>query len=359
MALSDTEKESLENYYHAKDLYDPSKEKDQEPSTFMPKPISGESCMCGGGHVPGMCGGGNVKGYADGGLAEDSGTADNPESAYITNDQQQAQAAGRLASQAYADPGNQAAFDAEAMPPAAPQSGNQIQKNDAIASPAYSGIDPAAERAALGASAPTQSSKLQPDQMQELIQALTQKQGLGQAAMSGIAGLADAIETGVARAGNPGFQKNITEQQQNQKNALIAALEAKYKGKQLGLDQLRVGQEGQRIGEEGRHNIEGEKETRLARQLTQQQQDLALRNAKIAQGMEQQKIDNEETKSNTELAQKGSGAINAIERKFGFGPPLPGGQSQGPVPIKSHADYMRLPAGTHYVDSKGKEGIKK
>ena len=46
MALSKMEKEALYDSYHGKDLYDPSKEKDQEPSTFMPKPPSEEAGMC-------------------------------------------------------------------------------------------------------------------------------------------------------------------------------------------------------------------------------------------------------------------------------------------------------------------------
>jgi hypothetical protein len=86
----------------------------------------------------------------------------------------------------------------------------------------------AAPAPAKAAPAASQGSKLAPDEYARLVSALSQRPTFAQGAMSGLAGLADGIMQGVARAGNPGFQKNIMESQQNHKQNLIQALRDKY-----------------------------------------------------------------------------------------------------------------------------------
>jgi hypothetical protein len=94
-------------------------------------------------------------------------------------------------------------------------------------------------------------SSLQPDQYDQLVKVLSSRPSLGQSAMSGLAGLADAISTGVARTGSPGFQRNIMEQRRGQKEQLIAALNAKY-GHERAAQELDQAQ--QRIVLESNHN---------------------------------------------------------------------------------------------------------
>lgn len=357
MALSKEVKDALSDHYRNNDLYDPSKAPEQEVMTFKPKGL----CM--GGSA------GSAMGYDEGGdvlagmnLGAPDGSGDDFSGPSISGDTDTAR--GGLPSPIEAALVNKISMPPDATPPvvAAPAPA-QMPVRAAQAAPQAlplpGGMPPAPAAAPAPAGSPPVGN-MAPNEYAQLVAALSARPSLGQGAMSGLAGLADAIETGVARAGNPGFQKGIDERNQAQRANLIEALRGKY---EAGFKGKELGQAGQRIAEEGRHNLEGEKETRAARVLTQQQQDLALRNVKVQQGIEAERLGEEKNKNEMDQAKAASGIINALERKFlpaGVGTPLPGGPAaSGPVPIKSHSDYLRLPAGTHYVDSKGKEGVKK
>lgn len=242
MALSREGKDALSDHFRNKDLYDPAKDPEQEVSTFEPK---------------GMFGGGAVMaGYADGGdvqLGDDAGDLANPTdltpdiakalgqadlSRHVDLPSQQPQEAGLV--NGFGKTTATAPQIAAKAPAIAPEPGQ-----GSTGMPTLNPEQELAFKSSLGAPGepPAGTGKLAPDQMSELFAALSARPTVGQSAMSGLAGLADAIETGVARAGNPGFQKNITEQQQNQKQNLIAALEAKYKGQGLGLEKGRLAQQ--------------------------------------------------------------------------------------------------------------------
>lgn len=268
--LSREDREELAQYYG--DLYDPSEDPKQEPSKFSQK--------------DGMCEGG-VK-MSDGGYLEDSGNY--PDSAYITNDQQHAMAAENLAGK---------------------QPEEQSDIKDAPAPlPAKTTPQPLAASVSGELQAPVQNTnKLNPDQYDQLINKLQAGPGWKGGVMLGLAGLADSIMQGVARGGNPGFQKNIMESQQQQRQNLIAALNAKY-GRQL--EQAKLGQEGQRIVETGRHNKAEEAETALGRKIQGEQ---------LAR--QQQQLESEENKTAMEQAAKSGGVFNRLENTMGVGTPQP------------------------------------
>jgi hypothetical protein len=118
--------------------------------------------------------------------------------------------------------------------------------------------------------------------------------------MSGLAGLADAIESGVARAPGPGFQKNIQQERELQKQNLAAALQAKYKGQELQQGLAKIGQEGQRIENERAYQ-KGE----LANQSAERQQ----RGQQI--GLEGAKAKVEAAQKVVEAYEKGAGWFGA------------------------------------------------
>ena len=301
MALSKAEKEQLNDFYRNRDLYNPAEDRDQEVPSFVPK-------MCGGGAV----------GMADGGLMDDLGysnpgsgayVADVGDSGYITREQQNQLAASNLSQ-------HKMPLDVPKTGPSLPKYEAQGPEMDEEANTAENAPKIEPQAAPAMPETANASGKLSPDQYDQLIKVLSARPSMAQSAMSGIAGLADAIETGVARAGNPGFQKNIQESRQNQRQQQIEALNAKY-GHERALQELGLNKA--RLGEEQRHNIQGEKETEKARQLTAAQQ--GIESQRLGQQMSHQT--SEEEAKNTELQQKGSGLINAIERGLGFGPPLP------------------------------------
>lgn len=312
--LSEEEKEKMQDFYRGKDIYKPAEDDRQAPADFAPK-------MCGGGPV----------GYDEGGSV-DGPQIVGPEDP--SHDQEAEEAA---------------AAEQAANPPEELKDGLVTK------------------------SAPTKS--LQPDQWDELVTALKSKPSIGQSAMSGLAGLADAISTGVARSGNPGFQQHIAEQQQNRKQNLIQALrekyEAGYKGKELGLRGQEVGQGQQRIGLEAQHNAATEQQAKDS---------LAAENARAAAGLQAEKA-----KTTAELgvrsqeAQEGrqQSGIEAAARlpATGLLHPSTWGKgtdiekvrqqllSQGAKPsnlpiVKSATDYAKLPKGTAYQNEKGETGVK-
>lgn len=331
MGLSKEEKEAMAEHFRNTDLYDPSKASEQEVSDFSPK------CMCGGGHVPGMCSGGMsyadggtaggsasgmggamggmpsggapprdfslnrkhaILGMADGGdvgegYAADSGvTPDAPESAYITPDQQRQMAAANLAK-------TTALKDSVSATPAVKSAmGMPDPQKNALVS--VQGEKPELPPAPASMPAPSATSaapgRLNPDQFDELIASLKPSMGqrIGQGAMSGIAGLADAIATGVGRGANPGFQRNIMEGQQNQRQDLVNALKAKYESGYKGKE-LAQGEE--RNVEEARAHKANEAETEKARQLTAAGQ-------KLVAGKEAREAQQNASKAQVEAAQK-------------------------------------------------------
>ncbi len=309
MALSKEEKEALEAHYRGKDIYDPSKEPGQEPPSFSP------AALCDGGMAPGYAEGGEIdlgeplpfgaSDYAGPVLSATTDTAkglpndfSGLKDALVSRIMPPEQIAAPKA-----DLGVQPASSAPAGAPLTPPPASLPPRNAPVASPAV----------------PRGFSAEEFDQLLKTLQPTT-GQRVGQGAMSALAGLADAIETGVARAGNPGFQKNIEEKQQNQRQNLLEALRAKYetgfKGRELGLSEKRA-------GEEERHNLEGEKETREARKLTQQAQDLALKQHGAQMGLEQNKLAAEENKTALEQAEKTGGIWNKLKGTVGLGVPGP------------------------------------
>ena len=336
MALSKEESEALKEHYAGKDLYDPSKDPKQETANFQPQPIRGEGCeMCGEDHEEGMCSGGLA--MADGGFVpgpDDSsvtGSTDTPKAQTGDDDWQ--------GSAGYA--GTMPTTTVTAPAPKAPA---------ALPPPAVS-------------AAPTASS-LQPDEYAQLLATLrpTRGQGLAQGAMSGLAGLADAIQSGVARAGPGQFQKNIMESQQNQKRNLIDALREKYdvnfKNRNLDAENLRA--KNALAGENQRAALSQAGETARNKTST----DAANARAAAELGLNRSKAEQEENKSTLEQKDK---TTSWIGKMLGNADPDPAilARAQGqkaptaPVPVKTHADYLRLPTGTPYIDSKGNLAIKK
>lgn len=318
MALSKEVKDALSDHYKNSDLYDPSKAKKQEVMSFKPK---------------GLCMGGSAE-YAEGGEV-----ADDFSGPVLSADTDTVKGAGvppapgmELPPEAppvSAPPIPQAAARLPIAPPPKPQ---------AITSPVPPMGPPS------GAAGTQDYAQL----LKVLQPGLAQR--LGQGAMSGLGGLADAIETGVARAGNPGFQKNIAETQQAQKQNLIEALRGKY---EAGFKGQELGQTGTRIAEEGRHNKAAEKIG---------SEEAAARLAEAKSGLQQNALE-----AMGRLSESGGitgrvlgqptqaqEAINALAERAG----LRGPAAKVPT-ISTKAQYDALPKGTHYQDGAGKQGIKK
>ena len=218
--LSEKEKDALAEHFRGKDIYKPSEDSRQEPADFAPKGMgNGEA---------GFAKGGPVK-LNGGGGPDDAG----PDMDVEQN-----------TPEIMADDPEQRANDAE---------GEAAAAAEKAANP-----DADLKDGLVNQAAPSPVKSLQPDQWGELVNALKARPSIGQSAMSGLAGLADAISTGVARSANPGFQRNIMEQQQNQKQNLIQALTAKYgherAQQELGLRGQEVDQGQQRITNEDDHN---------------------------------------------------------------------------------------------------------
>lgn len=386
MALSAQEKEALEAHYKNKDLYDPSKEPEQQVSDFTPK------CECGGGHVPGMCHGGEM-GYSDGGevagyafgggpplagmdqrfdfgqsdfsgpvISADTDTERAPVSPIPkpSNVPFFANFLGNTVKTDYGEPAERAAISMP--PPAVRDSLNSYQKGKPMASnvPQHDLPDTSAPagyvdlKGALGWKGESQTPAIPPasDEYTKLMQGLEPSLGqrLGQGALSGLAGLADAITSGVGRAGNPGFQRNIQESRQAERQNLMAALTAKYGQANK---EREFGQAQERIGEEGRHNVEAEKETREARRLTQQAQTLAQTKTEKDQALDTARLEEEQNK-NAQRQEADNTLWNKAKNVVGLG--HPGGnpeflaRAQGNAP-PVHGP-MVTPKGTRFTVKK-------
>lgn len=329
MALSKEDKEALNDYYHNKDLYDPSKAPEQEVASFKPQELS-EGGYAKGGYCA-MCGGGCVgeHGYAEGGDVEDMFSVANssaPVSAIAGSDPSDWEGSAGYAAPIVAKAPKPIASPSEDMPQGA---------FSGLGAPVPNAEAPASVEAPRPS--PSGSSGLSPNEFNDLIKNMknpSMGQRLGQGLSSGVAGFADAIMQGVAGAGPGQFQKNLEEEKQNRMQNLISSLKSKYenqfKGQELGLRGQEVGQQAKRIQEEGRHNVATEAETKEARRLESQQRDIEnrrleqeIKNQGSQRSQEQQKLEAEENQKTLEQAYKSSGPINSLERLLGFGPPKP------------------------------------
>ena len=313
--LSEKEKDALAEHFRGKDIYKPSEDSRQEPADFAPKGMgNGEAGFAKGGPVKLNGGGGPDDAGPDMDVEQNTPEimADDPEQRAYDNGGVETAYQEALGDDAIAKDQEQHDAEGEAAAAAEKAANPPEEPKDALANVA----------------APSPVKSLQPDQWGELVNALKARPSIGQSAMSGLAGLADAISTGVARSGNPGFQRNIMEQQQNQKQNLIQALTAKYgherAQQELGLRGKEVAQGGQRIDEDERAHKANEDETEKARVLTAAQQ--AIESQRLGQERAHQTA--EEQAKNLELTQKGSGPWNALMRKVGLGAPLPQQQNQ-------------------------------
>lgn len=352
MALSTEEKEKLGDFYRNKDLYDPAKDPEQEVSTFQPQPMNS----------------GGEMGYAEGGdVGDDFSVSTGADTlnglGAPAADPVLVDTGTTMADDVLSNP--PAALDLKISPenfnpsviPAGPPAAPRIAGATPKASPATLPIPGSTPPVAAPQASPAAPGKLGTDEYDQLIKYLQPSLGqrLGQGAMSGLGGLADAIETGVARGANPGFQKGIDERAQNQKQNLINALREKYetgfKGKELAQGQERIGQEGKHIAEEGRHNVAGEKigSEEAAARLAEAKSGLQ-QNALEAAGRLSQNGGIFGYKNQPETVQ----AINELMTRAGMGAP---GTTKVPT-IVTKAQYDALPKGTHYQDAKGKPGVK-
>jgi hypothetical protein len=314
MALSAQEKEKLNNFYKGKELYHPATAPEQEVSTFKPKPILGEP--------KGYAEGGSVTGddfSVDGGASDTAKDNGNPLTLATDGDQGTVAALVNKTGPPQIPP---------QLPPAAPPIPSTMPATPSQAGPEP--MDPEEEQAAnadlLAAndgSSPAQAPQgpqqknpagLAPDQYAQLVAALSKGPSGGQIAASGLGALADGIMQGVARAGNPGFQKGIDERAQQQKQNLINALREKYeagfKGQELGINQQRANDENTRAAaalksEEARAAAE------RAVQLSGQQAETAR--AKAALGVQQGKDISEENKNVLDQANKANTWLGKLQ----------------------------------------------
>ncbi len=255
MALSKEEKDELNAHFKGKDIYDPSKEASQEVATFAP------TAMACGGMAEGYAEGGDVDGLdpaAFGGFQPSDDFAEPSLSDDTQTARGQMTGMGSPPPDLKADALNLSQYPSflEKTPGQAPVPASVNATPAVLAAPRPSAVPIVAPGAT--SVVPQGSGKLAPNEFDALIKHLTPSTGqkIGQGAFSGLAALADAIQTGVARAPSSNFQKNMTEAQQAKRADLIAALKAKYeagyKGEELGLGTRKA-------TEEERHNKSAEK----------------------------------------------------------------------------------------------------
>ncbi len=358
MALTAEEKEALSEHYKGRDLYDPSNAKEQEVSTFTPK-------MCMGGE----------SGYADGGEV-DQGPIDEMSQGPLTFhpadlSKEPGMEQGPLSQEVSMSQGPQdqpfhaADLSAEpslvqgAIPATAQAVANGRQTQAAPSGPA--GSDVPQMSASVEAPQVQQQQpagrKLAPDEYSELVKMLSARQSFGQSAMTGLAGLADAIVTGVGRAPSPGFQKNIMETQQNQKQNLINALREKY---EAGFKNRSAAQRDTELSQTGSHQKAEEAQARSALASENAQRDIENKTKAGELALNERRLTEEENKDALEQGTKSSGLLARIE-----GVPKPNAETlaraQGSAPklVKTVEEWQTLPKGTHYVDAHGKAGIKR
>ena len=164
--------------------------------------------------------------------------------------------------------------------------------------------------------------------------------------------------TGVARAGNPGFQKNIQEQQQNRRQQLIEALNAKYGHERA---QQELGLRGREVAKSESEEKELERHNPIM-----EAQGLAEAGARTkAAGAEAAGRTLAATPwyrsllglGPTEEAQQ---AIEGIKKATGLSPSAGAKKTAAPSPVKltSRAQFNSLPKGATFTDDSGKVKVK-
>ena len=337
MKLSKKQKDELSAHYQEGELYDPSTAPEQSIPEFTPKKMA-----CGG----------EVKGYAQGGeidLSTPSLSLNDPFSV--------SQGASDTA-KGFKEPGvdtSSLTFHPTAQELA--PGGLKDALVNRIVPPVKQPTMPQAASAAVSP-APAQApsgSKLTEAEYQDLVGNL--KPGMGEYAMQGLGGLADSIMSGVAKAGSPGFQRNIMESGQNKRQNLINALKTKYEAQsrdtQIGLEAERAKQQTRRdqaMEDIARHGQESTIAERAAEREKEKRQEVLKAGEELATSHKSllnplSWIDNKD-----QAAQKAR--LRSIVD--GGGP-----SAAAPVVVHTQQDWEALPAGTHYTDASGKQGVKR
>jgi hypothetical protein len=179
---------------------------------------------------------------------------------------------------------------------------------------------------------------------------------MGEYAMQGLGGLADAIMMGVGRSSSPGFQRNISEMGQNRRQNLENALKLKYDAANR---ETQIGLEASRAKEEMRRNNAMEDIARSGQAST-----IAQRNFEQAKEANAQRL-----KAGEDLAKlPGTGILHPgswghaedIEGQRGrLRDALAGSEQNASPVVASQAGYEALPPGSRYRGPDGKERVKK
>jgi hypothetical protein len=404
MALSPEELEALKSHYAKNDMYDPSKDEEQTPFDFTSMP---------------------EQHFDDGGAVQPSPMPEpqinldplptDPEASYaVASGNGTLEAPPSIPLQMPTPLANPAIANRVAQPKPLPSHLNDIGANADTQSPDY--LRNAAKVA--GEILPkqptpgntsdienylndqkTQLDKYGPEQQKEVYDTLTKKySGIGNQVALAAAGLADAIEQGVARAGEGHFMQNIQGREQQQiENAVNEyknlnesqrqAVEDKMKmdtfnpGSSLSRAKqttyapllLKLGYQPQQIGKMSSSDIENA--TNLAQQYGGKELENMVKQFEIQ--LQGKRLGFEEQKSQKELAQKGQeiagNAAKTLVEQQAAHPFM--GKTTGteatqaaktlqdianpPVRVTSMADYSKLPSGTRYVDDSGQTKVKK
>jgi hypothetical protein len=406
MAMTKEQKDALSEFFRGKDAYDPSTAPEQEVSTFTPKALrdGGSLAMSKGGMVADtdfdsisglMKKSPTHKGMADGVIHLYEGGVPQADASTFSEEsplQQLVAAANNHAPDSASDirgalapkmfggvppspatlPPKETQGAQMAAPPdpfsvssstdtdrsgglnvppqsAAPQIASApaapMPKTPALDAWGLSGIDPTAGPAASTPAAQAGASKLSPDQRDELSQylaALSKGPSAGQRAARALGALGDGIMQGVARAGNPGFAKNISENENSQRQQMLEALRAKFdkqfRSQELDINQQRANDENTRaaaaIAAENARSA-GERKTQERGQdleaaanrgrIAYETQNAALERAQAAQNAQQSAA-----KDITDASQK-AGTIRTFLANLGFGNAPTSDQAQAAI----------------------------
>ena len=269
--------EALSERYRGKDLYAPEADPAQQTANFKPQEIKGEACdTCNERHVPGMCEGGGFgmsgggqapmnldlkKGalHKDLGVPEDELIPQKKLSKALNSNSELERKRAQFAENAKhwqhknkggpikmwgagevpgistdqpmiiptdEDIANSSVGNAPITSNPPPPIGQQ-----AVSAPPMAPSSPQTPTEQPGAS--QSGSKLDPDQLQTLISALTAKPTTAQRVGRGLAAFGQGIINSMGKSSSPDYLSASIQSQQQQKENLINALNAKYKGQEL------------------------------------------------------------------------------------------------------------------------------
>lgn len=319
MKLPPEKKQELADYFKDREIYSPAEDPKQDVPVFSQEMPEGMAC------------GGEVKGYQQGGeisLGDPMGFED-PEMFDIAQG---------------------GSSTVRGLPPAITPQAPAL--SPAQGSPFAPKASTAAAPSPMRALPPVQNqpmgARMSDNDMEMLRQALNPSKGqrFGKAAMAGLGGFADAIMSGVARAGSPGFQKGITDMDQQNKQNLIDALKTKYQGEQL---QLGTRLEAERTKESERHNRAIEQLTGGAQAAAQKEKQVAREEQKKSEQLEAgEKLAKLSSPLNPFSAQ--AEAVRQQRARL---------QEISSPTVTSDEEYNALPVGAHYKGPDGKARIKK